>query len=273
MSYLRLYTIKKGDGFMSETSIMSGINQIPYDKVNVMETLKEEAIKTLGQEKWDEITANIEIPTDDMESEHLNHVTRELLKRFDKMVDSKIGRNVFCNVKHGLKRSDFLWAREKFLQYNDIDAFCCAMQRENLAGFTHAAKSGELFHGQPIDESVLQFIKEQPYLLYGARDNNAIKAVAIPCETQKYLRETEPDKKRYFACHCQFARKSILHKEGAVSKTICNCSLGHTKIFWEAVFDTQLDGKVVSSVLGDGLLCCFIIYLPDEIMGKYVHTA
>ncbi len=38
---------------MSETSIMSGINQIPYDKVNVMETLKEEAIKTLGQEKWD----------------------------------------------------------------------------------------------------------------------------------------------------------------------------------------------------------------------------
>lgn len=28
---------------MSETGIMSGINQIPYDKVNVMETLKEEA--------------------------------------------------------------------------------------------------------------------------------------------------------------------------------------------------------------------------------------
>ena len=97
-------------------------------------------------------------------------------------------------------------------------------------------------------------------------------AIAIPCETQKYLEETDINKKRYFACHCQFARKSILQKDGAVSKTLCNCSLGHTKIFWEAVFDTLLDGEVISSVLGDGLLCRFAIYLPDEVMRKYVHT-
>jgi hypothetical protein len=165
-----------------------------------------------------------------------------------------------------------LWSREKFLQYNDIDTFCSTMQRENIAGFTHAALSGELFHGQPIDESVLQFIKEQPYILYGARENNTIVAIAIPCETQKYLKETDINKKRYFACHCQFARNSILQKEGAVSKTLCNCSLGHTKIFWEAALDASLDGDVVSSVLGDGLLCRFVIHLPDEIMKKYVHA-
>lgn len=163
---------------MSE--IMSGINQIPYDKVNVMETLKAEAIKTLGQEKWDETTANIEMPADYMESGHLSQLTRELLKRFDHAVNPEICKNIFCSVKHGLKHSDFLWARERFLQYNDIDTFCSTMQRENLEGFTHAAKSGELFHGQPIDESVLEFIKEQPYLLYGARDKNTIIAIAIP---------------------------------------------------------------------------------------------
>lgn len=81
---------------MSKSIIMSGVNQIPYDKVNIMNTLKEETVKTLGQEKWDEITANIEVPADNMESEHLNHVTRELLKSFDNMVDSQITKSIFC---------------------------------------------------------------------------------------------------------------------------------------------------------------------------------
>lgn len=258
---------------MSKLEIMSGINQIPYDKVNVMGTLKEETIKILGQDEWEKITDNIEVPEDNMESEHLNHATRELIKRFDDAVESKACKRIFCSVKHGLKHSDFLWAREKFLQYNDIDAFCSAMRKENIEGFTNAAISGEFFHGQPIDESVLQFVMDQPFLLYGARHDNTIEATAIPCETQKYLKETDINKKRYFACHCQYARKSILQKEGPVSDTLCNCSLGHTKIFWEAVFDTPLDGEVVSSVLGDRLLCRFVIYLPDEVMKKYIHIA
>jgi len=146
------------------------------------------------------------------------------------------------------------------------------MRKETLDGFTRAAKTGESFHGQPVDESVLQFVKEQPYLFYGAREKNRIEAIAIPCETKKYLEELDMNKKRYFACHCQFARESILQIGGAVSKTLCNCSLGHTKIFWEAIFDIPLDGEVVSSVLGNELLCRFAIYLPDEVMNKYVKV-
>jgi len=257
---------------MNDINIMSGINQIPYEKVNIMKTLKEETIKALGQVNWDEMIENIGEPADDMESEYLNNIIRELLKRYDCMIDPQASKHIFCNVKHGLKHADFYWAREKFLEYNDIDTFCAAMRAETLDGFTRAAKTGELFHGQPVDASVLQFVKEQAYLFYGARENNRIEAIAIPCETKKYLEETDINKKRYFACHCQFARKSILQSGGAVSKTLCNCSLGHTKIFWEAVFDTPLDGEVISSVLGNGLLCHFVIYLPDEVMKKYVSV-
>ncbi len=257
---------------MSDVEIMSGTNQLPYDEINVMDTLKKEFIKELGKDTWDELAANVEIPADNMEANHLNQVMREFMIHFERSVNSQKCREILCNVKHGLKKSDFSWAREKFLQYNDIDAFCSAMQRENLDGFTKAAKTGEFFHGQPIDDSVLQFVQEQPYILYGARDQNTIKAIAIPCETQKYLKETDVKLKKYYACHCPFAKKSILQEQGAVSDTLCNCSLGHTKIFWEAVLDTPLTGEVLSSVLGDGLLCRFVIYLPDDIIKKYVHS-
>lgn len=257
---------------MSRPEVMSGIDLIPYDRVNIMETLKVEAIKTLGREKWDAMTAGIELPADDMQPEHLSHLTRELLKRFDRMVEPHISRGILCRVKHGLKHSDFVWARQRFLHYNDIDAFCSAMRRETLAGFARTVEIGGCFHGQPVDDSVLQFVREQPFLLYGARDRDTIVAVAIPCETREYLKETNPDRKRYYACHCQFGRESLLQKEGAVSKTLCYCSLGHTKVFWEAALNAELEGEVVESVLGGGLLCRFVIHLPDEIMRNYVHS-
>jgi len=52
---------------------------------------------------------------------------------------------------------------------------------------------------------------------------------------------------------------------------MCYCSLGHTKVFWEAALDTKLEGDVMHSALGGDLLCQFAIYLPDEIMEKYVN--
>ena len=40
---------------MSKSEIMSGVDLIPYDQINIMETLREEAIQALGQERWDVI--------------------------------------------------------------------------------------------------------------------------------------------------------------------------------------------------------------------------
>lgn len=250
--------------------IMAGINSIPYQNVNIMRALREEAVKALGQARWDEITDGIEIPADGMEENRLNGIMRIFLRRFDEMVEPQVRREIFCRVRHGLKPDDFGWARAKFLEYNDIDKFCADMRSETLDGFAKSVESGEDFHGQPVDKSVYDFVLSQPFLLYGARDGNKIAAVAIPCETMEYLKEKDPKKKRYYACHCRFARRSILQEEGGVSKTICHCSLGHTKIFWEAALGAELEGEIESSALNGDYLCKFIIRLPDEIMQKYV---
>jgi len=80
-------------------------------------------------------------------------------------------------------------------------------------------------------------------------------------------------KKRYLACHCPFARASILQDEGEVSSTLCYCSMGHTKIFWEVALATPLEGEMVQSVLGGDLVCECVLYLPDEVMRQYVWEA
>ncbi|HWQ58146.1 MAG TPA: GNAT family N-acetyltransferase [Clostridia bacterium] len=257
---------------LNGSDIMSCISLIPYDRVNVMKTLEEESIRALGIEKWREIVSGIEVPADSMREEHLSRLMRTFMKRYDEKVPGPVAQAIFCRVKHGLKHGDFAWAREKFLQYRDIDAFCAAMRRETLEGFAKSAREGSQFHGQPVDDGVLRFVMEQPYLLYGAREGKRIVAVAIPCQTQAYLAETDLTKKRYYACHCQLARHSILQDDGSVSSTLCHCSLGHTKVFWEAALDVELPGEVESSVLNGDLLCRFSIPLPDEIIKQYVRA-
>lgn len=155
---------------MNKSGIMSCIDQIPYDSVNIMRTLAEESIRALGREKWNEIVGGIEVPADDMPDERRVRAMRAFLRRYDERVAPEVSRHIFCRVKHGLKHRDFTWAREKFLQYNDIDAFCAAMRRETIDGFVQSARDGSHYHGQPVDAAVLQFVIDQPHLLYGARD-------------------------------------------------------------------------------------------------------
>lgn len=77
--------------------------------------------------------------------------------------------------------------------------------------------------------------------------------------------------KRYHACHCPFAKESIL-SENVVSSALCNCSLGHVMNFAEAFMDRELRGKVVHSVLNGDLICEYEIEIPDDIMQKYVTS-
>ena len=84
-----------------------------------------------------------------------------------------------------------------------------------------------------------------------------------------YINETDERKKRYYACHCPFARGSILAEGAEVSRTLCYCSLGHAKVMWEAILKMELDGEVLQSVLGGDLMCKYVIYLPEEIVKRY----
>jgi len=91
-----------------------------------------------------------------------------------------------------------------------------------------------LFYCQPITDKVLDFIKQNPAMLAGIREGNKMYLMAFPANMDAFLKETGEEMKRYHACHCQFAKESILTGKH-VSSTLCYCSFGHVKNFWEAV--------------------------------------
>ena len=85
----------------------------------------------------------------------------------------------------------------------------------------------------------------------------------------EYLKAVDDTMRRYHACHCPFAKESILSGT-PVSSTLCNCSLGHVMNFIEAFLECSLQGKVIRSVLNGDLTCEYEIVIPNDIIAKYV---
>lgn len=192
------------------------------------------------------------------------------MERLEKLSDSHTVKNLLYKVRHGLRREQSLWARDKFLKVGDLDKFLKSHLESELCNFEKLNKDNAEWYGQLITDNVFNFIKEHTTMLAPKRIGNKLYCTAFPCDMQNYIEATDFKMKRYYACHCPFARESIL-TDKTVSDTLCNCSLGHVMNFIEAFLDRSLTGRVVSSVLGGSLLCEYEIDIPDDIMAEYVN--
>jgi hypothetical protein len=102
----------------------------------------------------------------------------------------------------------------------------------------------------------------------GMREGDKIIHTKIPYMTQEYLDEKDERKKRYYACHCAWARETIMSDELEVPASFCNCSGGFTVQPWEMALDQPLEVEMVKSVLKGDMECTFAIQLPKDVADK-----
>ncbi len=235
-----------------------------YKDEIIMDTLKKEVIDKLSEEAWNSLVKDIGIP--DIENEHKCgcKTMRAFMSCFDKTIDHETAKSILTNVRHGLKREMFSSAKEKYAKYNNIDEFIKADLEENIQRYKHCLDTGKDFYGQHISQEGFDFLMDNPNILTAVHEGSDLYITAIPAELESYIHETDLRKKRYYACHCPFARESILSEDGEVSATLCLCSLGHAKVMWDAIFDMDLKGEVIESALKGDLLCRYVIHLPKE---------
>lgn len=240
---------------------------IEYNSEIIMDTMQSEVASRLGEAGWMALTEGIGVPDIEREPRCGCRTMREFMRRFDRMADEADAKAVLTHVRHGLKREQFEGARRKFQELGcDIDAFIERTREEQVAHFRHLCESGEDFYGQPITKEVLEYVLSRPGLLAPVREGERLYIEGFPFDMARYLRETDERKKRYHACHCPFARESILREGEEVSSTLCYCSLGHAKIMWEAMLGTELDGEIETSALRGDMTCSWTIRLPGDVV-------
>ena len=254
---------KRNEDFVSE----AGILLTNYQKYcsGLMASLSRITKEMYGQEVWEEIFGNVQMPEAGWTLNETSDFTREIERKY---ISATSIKQYECAIKKGnpwvkkFKESD-----RKELNLDDIDAL---IEKENAAfiellkGYK---KSSRLFFNQKITNSVIEAYQSGEWYV-ACRRGSKINIIKIPFLMNKYLAETDNLMKRYYACHCPWVRKSILKKQ-TISKSFCHCSISHDTQWLVDAFGRELDGRVVCSVLEkNSLQCVFEIDIPVDIMNR-----
>jgi hypothetical protein len=234
------------------------------DGAEVMSVLSERLGEHVGENKRDEILPATQLPPMGLPSKEKVEVTQEVLKKMNKVLSPEDCKKVLVDVAHGLPRDFRRGEREKYLKTGNIDEYLREKRENAIAELEKHRDEGTLFYNQYITDDVVNFVKSQPDVLSGERRGNTIYHTKIPYMIQEYLDAKDDRMKRYYACHCAWARESILRDDMEVSSEFCHCSGGFTKQPWEAALDRPLQVDVVKSVLKGDLECSFVIHLPED---------
>jgi hypothetical protein len=99
----------------------------------------------------------------------------------------------------------------------------------------------------------------------GVREGTLLYITKIPYNTKQYLAESDPTLKRYYACHCPWAREAIKNGNIRLNAVFCNCSGGFSKKPWEVIFGQTLQVDLLESALKGDYRCRFAVHLPEKL--------
>lgn len=249
-----------------------GESTINYEELGFgFHTFKKEICAELGEAFWQTLTEGIALPEMDAECKEKCHNMYVFMEKFKKLAPQITIEKILCRVRHGLHPSQISQFHEEFQKTGDLDAFLCKSREDAMTDFVQMNREKRDFYGQEITDEVLEFIRHNPAMLAPVRRGNKLHCMAFPCNMTEYLKADNDIMKRYHACHCPFAKESIL-SDATVSPILCHCSLGHMMNFMEATLGRELKGRPVRSVLSGDLTCEYEIDIPEDIMENCVRS-
>ncbi len=162
---------------------------------------------------------------------------------------------------------DYAWEREIYQSCASVDEYLVIKKQKFMEQMETCQREGRLFFAQEVTDEVLNFIRSEPEMGGGVRVESIVYETKIPFLTREYLAERDPVLKRYYYCHCPWAREAVKSGE-KVAPIFCNCSAGFHKKPWEGALGQKIEVDVLESVLKGNDRCRFAIHLPENITAR-----
>ena len=233
------------------------------DGVNVLPDLSNTLKKRVGARRQAEILCGLEFPSLGSSNTSWPVITKQFMERLEGNLTQKRCRSLLLTGPHAGPPEDYRHERELFLKSKDLDDFLRKRHRRSVKALETHMKEKTLFYTQEIDRDVLEFVKGDQEIMGGVRAGDVIYETKIPYMTREYLSERDTKMKRYYGCHCPWARESILSGVN-IPSDFCYCSAGYHKRPWDVVFGQPVWVDVEQSILEGDPICRFSIRIPKE---------
>ncbi len=261
-SYDHLLALSRYGRFSGNTELFVEILGL-LDGREVLENLHQRLIRMAPKEICDYVFAGIQMPSLGVGSPEKARIMKTLLERLRTAVGEDNLNRFLSSSLRDLPDHWYDQGKKEFAQLHDLRARLADDAREFIAELERIKEVGGLFFNQVITDEVIDLVRSQPEIASGVLEGDTLYITKIPYMAKEYLATNDPLLKRYYCCHCAWARESILTGQ-TVPANICHCSAGFAKREWEIIFGQSLKADVLESALKGDLRCRFAIHLPAQ---------
>ncbi|MHA1995430.1 MAG: hypothetical protein ACW97Z_12880 [Candidatus Hodarchaeales archaeon] len=223
-------------------------------------------------EKYGEVVRNdifegIEIPPLGLHPKKKPTITKKLVKRFISKFGEKKSVRFFAIGLRDKYTESYKKPRERFLESNNIDLFLHQRRQKFYETLESHLRNKALFFTQEVTRESIDYVKNDPTIESGVREENRVIITKIPYMTVPYLNASTKKERRYYFCHNPWIREALLEEDKPINPIFCNCSGGYYKNYWEVVLNYQpLKVELLESVINGDEVCRFALHLPQEIV-------
>jgi hypothetical protein len=250
--------------FTGHMNIRNAVVEL-VDGAEVWGNLQKLVGEELGKEQQGEIFANIEIRPIGKPNPEKPKAMQVVMERLEDAIGEEGTKALIADCLRDLPESSYATPREKYVELGDFDQFLEWKGDDFIAQLEKIKAEDGVFFTQKITDEVIAYVESNPEIRQGVREGNILYEAKIPYMTIEYLSESDETLKRYYYCHCPWARDSIIQDDVEVSPTFCNCSAGFHKKYYEVVLGQPLKAEVSETVLAGDPWCKFAIHLPEGI--------
>lgn len=236
-----------------------------FGGLGVMENIRERLAQQEGEavaEQVFETYAGYSLGLDPKEMPKRTQSVMEGLRA--SLTDVQIEKALAGN-NHGIPKESMLQEKEYLEEADSIDQYLKERHQRKVAELQRHCDNNEVWFEQEIAQEVVDYVKGNQEILSAVRDGRILYVTKIPYDGIRYLQAKDKTMKSYYACHCPFARESIVFGETEVDPKWCYCSAGFAKFPFEVILDRELEAEVLQSALAGDPICRFAIYLPEGV--------
>ncbi len=232
--------------------------------IGVLENIKARAERFADRETADRVFSGLKIPPLGSPYEMYPPAVEKMMKKLTDAVDGKTACKILAGNNHGLSAEGKALEKKRFDEIKDIDAYLIDYHDRKVKELQHHMEEDKIWFESKITPEIVKYVSDNPEVLGGVRIGDEIFVTKFPYDPENYLKEKDPVKKRYYGCHCAFARSSIIDGSAKIDPKWCNCSGGFNKHLFDVIFDADTEVRVTESVLAGDSRCRFAIKIPED---------